>query len=405
MAFDEIDPAAPLIIANSDQVIDVDLAAIVDDFRHRGLDAGVITFDSIHPRWSYVRLEGDAIVEAHEKKVISRHAIAGFYYFARGADFIAAAEQAILNGAEVDGAYYISAALNEMILAGKAVGSHQIPAAAYHSFYSPEKIAEYVRIAQSAATEDAARASAKGAVTVVIPMAGLGSRFAEAGYDKPKPFIDVAGRMMIERVIDNLAMPGAGYVLLARDSHLEAEPATAATLASRGDVSFLSVKALTEGAACTVLLARAQIDNDRPLLIANCDQIVDFDCAAFVDDCLARGLDGSILVFRDAERDPKWSFARTDAAGLVEEVKEKQPISDLATVGLYFFRRGADFVAAATDMIVRNDRSKNEFYVAPAYNYAIAAGKRIGVYEVDAGAMHGIGTPADLDAYLARLGA
>jgi dTDP-glucose pyrophosphorylase len=138
------------------------------------------------------------------------------------------------------------------------------------------------------------------------------------------------------------------------------------------------------------------------VLVANSDQYVDFSVDAFVRDCLDRSLDGSILVFKDTKRDPKWSFARLDGAGLVVEVAEKKAISDLATVGIYLFRRGSDFVRAAVDMIARNDRVQNEFYTCPVYNYMLAQGAKIGTYEVPASAMHGLGTPEDLDAYLTK---
>jgi dTDP-glucose pyrophosphorylase len=205
---------------------------------------------------------------------------------------------------------------------------------------------------------------------------------------------------MIEQVMDNLAVPGARYVLLARREHLEQEPDITARLQQREGVTILPVEKLTEGTACTVLLARQEIDLDHPLLIANCDQIVDFQCADLVRDCIERGLDGSILVFRDAEMNPKWSFARLDETGMVTEVKEKVPISDLATVGIYLFAKGSDFIAASLDMIVQNDRVNGEFYTCPVYNYAIRQGKKIGVFEIPVEAMHGLGTPEDLEAYL-----
>jgi NDP-sugar pyrophosphorylase family protein len=239
------------------------------------------------------------------------------------------------------------------------------------------------------------------ALTVVIPMAGAGSRFAKVGYDKPKPFIDVAGKTMIERVMDNLHIPGARYVLLAQHAHMEKEAAMVRRLQRDYPATFLPVDGLTEGAACTVLQGNREFASDVPLLIANCDQIIDFELAAFVNDARARDLDGSILIFRDAERSPKWSFARLDERGLVAETREKVAISDLATVGIYLFRRGSDFVYWAVDMISRNERVNNEFYVCPIYNYGIRRGARIGTYEIPATAMHGIGTPEDLAIYLA----
>jgi len=403
MAVDHIGDDEPLVIANGDQLFEVDLAMLVDRMIAGDASAGVLTFNSLHPRWSYVLKDAQgAVAEAAEKRPISRDAIAGFYFFRRGRDFIRYAMQSIRSHRAVDGQYYIAPVLNEAILEGERVLALPVPENRYFSFYTPQRIDQYEARVEAGSSPPAVDAAAH--PLIVVPMAGEGTRFQSAGYDKPKPFIDVAGKRMIDRVMDNLAVPHADYLLLARASHLAADPAAASTLQDRADVSIQLVDGLTEGAACTVLLGRERIDGDRPVLIANCDQIIDFNCAAFVADAKRRGLDGSILCFREPERDPKWSYARLDAAtGFVTEVREKVAISDLATVGLYYFARGSSFVAAALDMIVRGDRVNGEFYVAPVYNHMIAAGLKVGVFEIPADAMHGIGTPADLDAYLERI--
>lgn len=241
-------------------------------------------------------------------------------------------------------------------------------------------------------------------LNIVIPMAGAGSRFAQAGYTKPKPFIDVAGKPMIARVMENLN-DGFGevrFVLIARKEHMQAERELVKELEATYNAVFVPIDKLTEGAACTVLFARGIINGDDALLMANSDQLVDASMKAFVDDCSRRGLDGSILTFRDPHKDKKWSFARVDDDGIVQEVREKQPISDIATVGIYYFAKGRDFVDAAIDMIIENDRVNNEFYVCPVYNYGIRLGKRFGVHDIPFEAMHGIGTPEDLEGYLKR---
>ena len=240
-------------------------------------------------------------------------------------------------------------------------------------------------------------------INIVIPMAGMGSRFAKDGYLKPKPFIDVAGLPMIERVIKNLSMPNANYILIARKEHLEQEKETVEYLKEKYDAIFIAIDKLTEGTACTVLFARALINNDFPLLIANSDQIVDMQIADFIFDCENRKLDGSILCFLDKELNPKWSFAKTNANGMVTEVKEKEVISNNATVGIYLFNKGKDFVNGTLDMIINNDRVNNEFYTCPVYNYCIKENKKIGIFNIDFAAMHGIGTPEDLTKYLAKL--
>lgn len=413
MAIEHFNDDQPLIVATADQVFDLDLSNIIQNFQNRRLDAGAISFETVHPRWSYIRVdEDDNVIEAAARKVISRLGIAGLIYFARGQDFAWAAMESISHGATEDGSYPIAPTLNELILKGAKLGHYQVPKDMYHSFYLPQKIADYERLLQNKALNFMPkirplrdpvilpRYKTNPQVTVVIPMAGMGSRFMKQGYDKPKPFIDVSGKTMIEQVMENLALPEARYILLARREHMEQEPEIVARLQQQDKVKILPVEELTEGTACTVLLARQEIDSEAPLLIANCDQLVNFKCNDFIQDCLERGLDGSILVFKDAEMNPKWSFARTDANGIVLEVKEKVPISDLATVGIYLFTKGRDFITSALDMIVHNDRVNGEFYTCPAYNYAIANGKKIGVFEISSQSMYGLGTPEDLEAAL-----
>ncbi len=236
-------------------------------------------------------------------------------------------------------------------------------------------------------------------INIVVPMAGAGSRFSKANYDKPKPFIDVMGKPMIIRVLDNLFHDDAKFILIAREEHLERERELVCKIKSEYNVEFITIDKLTEGTACTILYARKYINNDTPLLVANSDQIVDMDISKYVDDCLRRRLDGSILTFIDKYQDPKWSFARLNAQKMVVEVKEKEVISQYATVGLYFFSKGSSFVNSAIDMIIENDRVNNEFYTCPVYNYAIRSGLKIGVFNIDMKKMHGLGNPEDLKLY------
>ncbi len=399
LAVDHIDNDEPLVICNGDQIIEYGIAKALRKFSKSGADAGVITFPSVHPRWSYVRLdESGAVTEAAEKRVISRHAIAGFYWFARGSYFVQAAKSSLLNHQSVNGVFFIAPTLNELILQGFTVAASGIDNSDYQSLFSPQRLENYERQVQLDRLKKDGPSGR--AVQVIIPMAGLGSRFSEAGYVKPKPFIDVAGKTMIERVMDNLSIPGARFILIARKEHLEAELETVSALEARGDVKFVAIDNVTEGAACTVLTAASTWDPSAPLMIANCDQIVDFDCIDFIEDAQRRGLDGSILAFRDEARDAKWSFARLNDSGLVEEVREKVAISDIATVGIYYFSSAQMFMNDAVAMITMNERVNNEFYVCPVYNKSILRSARIGVYEVQPGAMHGIGTPLDLDAFL-----
>ncbi len=237
-------------------------------------------------------------------------------------------------------------------------------------------------------------------INIVIPMAGQGSRFVNAGYKTPKPFIEVNNVTLIELVLKNLKIEGAHYILLARSEHLESQTAAVRRIKDNFNVTFIPVDKLTEGAACTVLHARKLINNDTPLLLANSDQYVDFTVGDYISDCQKRNLDGSILTFIDETLDPKWSFAKLNSENLVEEVREKKAISKYATVGLYYFTCGRYFVDAAIDMIANNDRTNGEFYTCPTYNYCINNGQNIGIYNIDSKAMHGLGTPDDLNQFI-----
>lgn len=235
-------------------------------------------------------------------------------------------------------------------------------------------------------------------INIVIPMAGAGSRFTQAGYKKPKPFIDVLGIPMICHVLENLNIPDAKFILLARKEHFEAEQNTVKYILQNYNVEFILIDKLTEGAACTVLHAHRLINNDTSLLIANSDQIVDMNINDYINDCKTRNLDGSVLTFED--NDKKWSYAKLNENNLIATIKEKEVISPFATVGIYYFTKGKDFVENAIDMFVRNERVNNEFYVAPVYNYAIEKGGKFGIYNIDKSQMHGTGTPEDLDLYI-----
>lgn len=144
MAIELINNETSLIIANGDQVIEAPLAKIEKQFQVEALDAAVVTFESIHPKWSFIRADkSNRVIEAAEKRPLSKNAIAGFYYFRKGQDFVSAAMQSIAKDAHVNDIFYIAPVLNELVLAGKQIGYHAIDASAYHSFYSPAKIAEY----------------------------------------------------------------------------------------------------------------------------------------------------------------------------------------------------------------------------------------------------------------------
>jgi dTDP-glucose pyrophosphorylase len=400
LAIDVLDMDRPLIVSNCDTLLAGDISTEVSNLINPQNDAAVFTFRSMHPRWSYVESGAENIIQQiYEKRVVSDKAVAGLYYFKSAQKFIDAACEVIKNSAHVKGIYFISATINQRVLKGEVVKHVELPENSVFALYSPESIAQY-KNKVSGSHPKAAKVDTK--VNVIIPAAGLGSRFQEEGWKRPKPFIDVGGQPMVGQVMSNLKMARAHFTVLIREHFAKDYSSEVRHLEAMG-ASILTLGSLTEGTACTVLAAEKVINNDQMLLIANSDQIVDFDVNEFVNDCVSRDLDGSILVFKDRTKDPKWSFARISTEGLVQEVAEKRPISDLATVGIYLFKTGSSFVSAAIQMIVANERVNNEFYTCPVYNYLIAAGLKIGVFEIPAENMHGIGTPDDLGRYITSM--
>ena len=232
-------------------------------------------------------------------------------------------------------------------------------------------------------------------MNIVVPMAGAGSRFEKAGYTFPKPLIEVKGQPMIAKVVENLDLQGK-YIFLVQKAHYEKYDLENLLNLIAPGCEIVQIDGLTEGAACTVLKARELIDNDQPLLISNSDQWIKWN--SFETISSFNNEDGGILTFKSVH--PKHSFAKVDGDGYVTEVAEKNPISSDATVGIYHWKRGSDFVKYADQMIANNIRTNNEFYICPVYNEALRDGLKIKASLVDQ--MWGMGTPEELNNFLAH---
>lgn len=232
-------------------------------------------------------------------------------------------------------------------------------------------------------------------LNIVIPMAGRGSRFVKEGYTIPKPLIPVHGKPMIQLVINNLkpAMEHR-FIFLCLKEHIDQYQIDKKLKEFAPGCKVIIVDTVTEGAACTVLLAKNYINNDDPLMIANSDQWVDLDINKYL---VAMKSDFDGLIMTMWANDPKWSYVRFDKDTIIEVV-EKQVVSNEATVGIYNYKHGKDFVEAAESMIAKNLRVNNEFYVAPAYNEMIARSKKLCIFNVgkELDGMYGLGIPSDL---------
>ena len=234
-----------------------------------------------------------------------------------------------------------------------------------------------------------------GKMNVLIPMAGAGSRFEQAGYTFPKPLIDVNGKPMIQRVVENLNID-AQHIFIVQKEHYEKYSLKHTLNLIAPNCKIVQVEGITEGAACTTLLAKELINNNEPLVLANSDQYVEWDSNQYMYASSADDIDASILTFNSTH--PKWSYAKLNEEGFVVEVAEKKPISNHATVGIYFWKKGEDYVRYAERMINKNIRVNNEFYVCPVYNEALLDGARVKTFHIEK--MWGIGTPEDLDTFL-----
>ena len=238
-----------------------------------------------------------------------------------------------------------------------------------------------------------------GDLNILIPMAGAGSRFEKAGYSFPKPLIDIKGKPMIQVVVESLNI-NANYIFIVQKTHYEKYSLQHTLNLIAPNCKIIQVDGMTEGAACTTLLAKELINNNSPLLIANSDQYLDWSSNQFMYSMIGDEIDGGILTFPSCH--PKWSYARLCNNGFVVEVAEKKVISEHATVGVYYFKKGEDYVKGAEQMIDKNIRTNNEFYVCPVYNECILNGNKVKIHSVEQHSMWGLGTPEDLEEFISK---
>ena len=232
-------------------------------------------------------------------------------------------------------------------------------------------------------------------MNVLIPMAGAGKRFFDAGYVFPKPLIEVDNKPMIQWVIESLNL-NANYIFIIQKEHQEKFNIKSVLKILQPNCKIIELDHLTEGAACTTLLAKEFINNSDPLIIANSDQYIHWNSSKALYDFNSKNLDGAILTFEAIH--PKWSYAKCNDEGFVTEVAEKKVISKNATVGVYYWKHGSDYVKSAEEMIKKDIRVNNEFYVCPVYNEFISKNKKVKIHNVDK--MFGLGTPEDLNNFI-----
>lgn len=229
---------------------------------------------------------------------------------------------------------------------------------------------------------------------LILPMAGNGQRFFDAGYDLPKPLIDIKGKPMFARVIENLWVNNAQLTCIVRQDHVNDYEIDKRILEHYSDANIIIIPGTTEGAACTVRLAANTLGGE-PMIVANCDQLMRWDPKEFyekIDTNLYPG--GLIPVFTPNHNEPKHSYCEVDKYGNLLQLKEKEIISDIATVGVYYFGDECKWIKAHEKQMAANDRTNNEFYLAPTYNYLE---ENVGIHRIDE--MIGMGTPEELNEF------
>ena len=230
---------------------------------------------------------------------------------------------------------------------------------------------------------------------LILPMAGNGQRFFDDGYDLPKPLIDIKGKPMFVRVIENLWLgDNIKPWCIVRQDHVSEYEIDKRILEHYPDAHIIIIPGTTEGAACTVRLATNVLGGE-PMMVANCDQLMLWDPKEFYEKIETNLHPGGLIpVFQPNNNEPKHSYVDVNAYDELLVLKEKEIISNLATVGVYYFGDESKWIKAHEEQMKQNDRTNNEFYLAPTYNYIKES---VGIFRVDK--MIGMGTPEELNEF------
>lgn len=376
------------------------------DFKSKvkGYDGAIPCYTGFHPHLLpeknlYASCKSDEknnLIEIREKysfeqdKKLSSHS-AGTYYFGSGSIVKKYFKKLIEAKDSLNGEYYVSLVYNAMC---KDTLKTLVYDDVKHfcQWGTPEDLEEYLYWAGIFENFDKSTIAEKLSIpnsNKLIPMAGAGSRFTAEGYQTPKPLIPVNGKAMVLRAAD--ALPNCDHnIFIMRDFHIEDYDIDKELKKSFTNINSISIKELTEGQACTCLIAKDQINNEKELFIAASDNSMIYDAnkleAARKDaDCLVFSFRNNVTVKSKPEQ---YGWLKTNDNGEITEVSvkkaiSKNPMQDHAIVGAFWFKRGSDFVDAAESMIRKNRRINNEFYVDEAINDLLEAGLKAKVFEVD----------------------
>jgi UDP-N-acetylglucosamine diphosphorylase / glucose-1-phosphate thymidylyltransferase / UDP-N-acetylgalactosamine diphosphorylase / glucosamine-1-phosphate N-acetyltransferase / galactosamine-1-phosphate N-acetyltransferase len=222
-------------------------------------------------------------------------------------------------------------------------------------------------------------------------MAGLGSRFSKEQFPKPKALIQINSEPMITRAVNSLDIDGDYHFVIQAGEYSEELRSVINNIPR--ETNIIEINYLTSGPAKTALLMADIINSNQELVIANCDQIMEWDGHKFLHN--ARRYDGAVVTYFSTTN--KNSYAKLDSNGNVVEIREKEVISSTSLNGIHYWKKGSHFVNSAEDMIIANDRAINgEFYIGPSYNYMIKRNLNVGIYHIPNEMHHAVGVPDDL---------
>lgn len=239
---------------------------------------------------------------------------------------------------------------------------------------------------------------------ILILMAGSSESFRNAGYSYPKPLIEIAGKPLVQHILESTAALCQAedklIVAVRKDENVKYHITQVVHLLDPSAI-VLEIPGEPAGAACSAMLAIDLIDDTEPLVVINGDQIINVDFLRVMSDFKTKGLDGGIIVFRDVH--PRWSFVKSGEDGMVIEAAEKRPISNLATAGFYYFREGRDFVSSVKAMILKGAVVNGNYFICPAYNEMILKNQKIGTFLIEKKQYVSLATPHACEQYEGKL--
>jgi dTDP-glucose pyrophosphorylase len=229
-------------------------------------------------------------------------------------------------------------------------------------------------------------------MNIIYSLCGNGVRFEKEGYDIIKYLIPYNGAPMLYHSVETLGISGDLYFIVREEHLMKYKFLEKFLLDLNGEIIVCYNE--TRGAAESLLLSKGHIkDNTKPMISVNSDQYMNWNPRPFVEELNKNPNSSYIVTFRNT--DPKCSYAKVEN-GRVLEVREKKVISDIATVGIYHWKTTEDFYIDAEEMIRRDIRDNNEYYVAPVYNLSIERGLDVKIFDIEKSQFFPVGTPSDL---------